>query len=104
MVDTLEYTVVGKAESPMYISYQRGSTTIGNGNIEAFMYIYQDDFATERYTEMYVKTAFSDGDGSAFDDEYEKDIESFTTVLENTADLRCEAFDKDVIRQSKAGT
>ena len=101
MVDTLEYTVVGKAESPMYISYQRGSTTIGNGNIEAFMYIYQDDFVTERYTEMYVKTAFSDGDGSAFDDEYEKDIESFTTVLENTADLRCEAFDKDVIGKAK---
>lgn len=42
----------------MYISYQRGSTTIGNGNIVAFMYIYQDDFVTERYTEMYVKTVF----------------------------------------------
>lgn len=101
MVDTLEYTVVGKVESPMYISYQRGSTTIGNGNIAAFMYIYQDDFVTERYTEMYVKTVFSDGDGSVFDDEYEKDIESFTTVLENTADLRCEAFDKDVIGKAK---
>lgn len=101
MVDTLEYTVVGKVESPMYISYQRGSTTIGNGNIVAFMYIYQDDFVTERYTEMYVKTVFSDGDGSVFDDEYEKDIESFTTVLENTADLRCEAFDKDVIGKAK---
>ena len=101
MVDTLEYTVVGKAESPMYISYQRGSTTIGNGNIAAFMYIYQDDFVTERYTEMYVKTAFSDGDGSVFDDEYEKNIENFTSTLENTADLRCEVFDKDVIGKAK---
>lgn len=30
-----------------------------------------------------------------------KDIGSFTTVLENTADLRCEAFDKDVIGKAK---
>lgn len=101
MVDTLEYTVVGKAESPMYISYQRGSTTIGNGNIAAFMYIYQDDFVTERYTEMYVKTSYSDGEGSVFDDEYSDNIESFTAALENTADLRCEVFNTDVIGKAK---
>ena len=101
IVDTLEYTVVGKAESPLYISYQRGATTVGNGNIAAFMYVYQDDFVSEKYTELYVKTAYSQGEGSAFDEEYDKNIESFSAVLENTADLRCEVFDKDVIGKAR---
>lgn len=28
---TLEYTVVGLVQSPLYIAYQRGTTTVGNG-------------------------------------------------------------------------
>lgn len=101
MVDTLEYTIVGKAESPMYISYQRGATTLGNGKVAAFMYIFQEDFIFERYTEMYVKTTCSQGETSAFDDEYEQNIINFSSALEDTADLRCEAFDTDVIGKAK---
>ena len=57
---TLEYTVVGLVQSPLYIAYQRGTTTVGNGKISDYFYICPEDFAFERYTELYVKTDISD--------------------------------------------
>jgi putative ABC transport system permease protein len=38
-ITSLEYTVVGTVESPLYISYQRGTTDIGNGKLSKYMYI-----------------------------------------------------------------
>lgn len=96
----LEYTVVGKVESPLYISYQRGKTTVGNGKIAEFMYILPEDFAFDRYTELYVKTDISEK-YSAFSDDYQDEIESFKTVLQNKADERAEVFRTDVIEKSK---
>ena len=41
------YTVVGVGTSPLYINYERGATTVGNGNIRAFLYIPRDGFSAE---------------------------------------------------------
>lgn len=75
------FTVSGMAESPLYISYQRGTTTIGDGRIDEYMYIPAEDFKTERYTEVYVKCDYSD-EVSAFSQEYEDKTEDFKKSLE----------------------
>lgn len=75
------FTVKGKAESPLYISYQRGKTTIGDGKIEEYMYIPAEDFKSARYTELYVKGGYSD-EVSAFSDDYEKDTDELKKKLE----------------------
>ncbi|MCD8025638.1 MAG: hypothetical protein LUF33_01535 [Clostridiales bacterium] len=95
-LDEFEYTIVGMVESPLYISYQRGSTTVGDGSITQFMYILPDNFCSQRYTELYVKTDISER-YSAFSDEYDEEIESMASTLESTADARCEVFNSDVI-------
>ena len=49
-----EYTIVGLFDTPMYISStQRGSTTIGDGSLDAFVYIPESNFTQEVYTEIY---------------------------------------------------
>lgn len=96
----LEYTVVGKVDSPLFISYQRGSTTVGNGKVTEFMYILPEDFAFEKYTELYVKTDISEK-YSAFSDDYQNEIDDFKTILQNKADVRAEVFKTDVIEKSK---
>ncbi len=96
----LEFTVVGKIESPLYISYQRGSTTVGDGSLSEYMYILSEDFSFERYTELYVKTDISEK-YSAFSDEYENEVESFSAILEKAADERCEVFNIDVIGKAE---
>ena len=99
-LDSLEYTVVGMVNSPLYISYQRGTTSIGNGKISEYMYIGSDSFKTERYTELYVKADFSEN-CSAFSDNYEENSENLAKTLETTANAQCEIFDKDVIQKAK---
>ena len=44
-VDT--YTVVGTCSSPVYISFSRGSTNIGSGEIDMFVYVTEDSFDQE---------------------------------------------------------
>ena len=99
-LDSFEYTVVGMVNSPLYISYQRGTTSIGNGKISEFMYVNQESFKTERYTELYVKADFSEN-CSALSDAYEDNSESLAKTLEATANAQCEVFDKDVIQKAK---
>lgn len=49
------YTVVGIAQSPLYIQFERGNTSLGTGRIDGFIYLLPDSFADEYYTEIYVK-------------------------------------------------
>lgn len=54
MLGTDAYTVVGKVRTPYYITLKRGSTSIGNGTIESFVMVPEDDFILEVYTDLYV--------------------------------------------------
>lgn len=50
------YTVVGLFNSPQYIDKSaRGNTTIGSGSIKSIMYIPQENFAFDYYTEVYIR-------------------------------------------------
>ncbi len=89
---TFEYTVVGVVKSPMYISVERGTTTVGNGKIDEFAYISEDDFNIERYTVVYTTLDTKGREVSPFSKKYDELVKTVTENLENTADLRAEAF------------
>ncbi len=55
------YTITGIVQSPDYIQFERGNTSLGNGKITGFFYLPVDGFATDYFTEILVK----------FDEEYE---------------------------------
>lgn len=46
------FTIVGIAESPLYISGERGNTSIGNGNINYYIYTKDDVINLDYYTEI----------------------------------------------------
>lgn len=58
--DTLEmfqnrtYTVVGLVQSPYYINFERGTTSIGDGRIAAFVYVPKESFDSEYLTEVFL--------------------------------------------------
>ena len=99
VLKTLKYKIVGIVGSPLYISYQRGTTTVGDGKINQYMYACPSDFSYERYTELYVKTTASNN--SAFSEEYKNEIEKFASVLKNSGKVRCQSFSKDVISKAE---
>lgn len=50
------FTAVGIVRSPYYINFERGTTSIGEGKITAFLYVPEEAFACDYLTEIYVKT------------------------------------------------
>lgn len=51
--DTL--TIVGTVESPLYITRDRGSGTLGTGKIDYYIYTNSTNFNLDVYTELYIK-------------------------------------------------
>ena len=83
--DTLsqsEYTVVGYIRSPQYISIERGSTSVGSGDVSFYMMVKPEVFKSERYTDAYVySTASADG-VSAYSAEYKDAVSDLEKRLE----------------------
>ena len=50
------FTAVGIVRSPYYFNFERGTTSIGEGKITAFLYVPEEAFACDYLTEIYVKT------------------------------------------------
>ncbi len=50
----MEYTIVGLVDSPLYIGIDRGSTGIGSGVVYSFLYLPEENFTGEVYTEIDV--------------------------------------------------
>lgn len=51
------FEIVGIVRSPLYVQFERGNTALGTGSIDAFVYIPKEAFASDTYTEVYVKFA-----------------------------------------------
>ena len=49
-----ELTIVGTVKSPMYISRDRGSTKLGSGSINYYMYIDYSNINTDIFTNVYI--------------------------------------------------
>ena len=48
------FTVVGVVSSPLYISLQRGNTTLGDGKLEYYLYLHPDAYVLEVFTDVYL--------------------------------------------------
>lgn len=49
-----EYTIVGIVQSPYYIQYERGNTSLGSGKISGFVYIPYEGYDVDYFTEIFV--------------------------------------------------
>ncbi len=84
ITDTLKtdtFTITGAVSSPNYIAFQRGSTTIGNGTVTAYIVVPADSFSLDVYTEIYAQV---DGakEMTAFTDEYDERIQQVMDAIE----------------------
>lgn len=85
-----EYTIVGIFDSPMYISMtQKGSTTIGDGALDAFLYIPESNFNQEIYTEIYISSDELT-EMQSYSDEYKQLRSDITDKLEQLGYSRSE--------------
>ena len=90
VTDTLktdELKVVGKGNSPYYISLSRGSTTIGTGTISGFVVVPEKTFDLDVYTEMYVQVAGAK-DLTAYTKAYKEKVKTVQKRIEAITEER----------------
>ena len=91
--DTLkntEYTVVGTCYNPNYLSYEKGSSSIGNGEVGNFMYVKDSNIKVDYFTEIDV-TVKGAKDINTYDDAYFDLVEPVVDKIETISDDRIDA-------------
>lgn len=87
------FTIVGIVEWPMYISFNRGNASIGDGAVNSFVLLPEEAYAYEAYTGVFL-TLDGAGELSPYSEEYDELIEQTTQRLESFSKeqvaVRCE--------------
>ena len=92
------YTIVGIATSPLHLELDRGSTTIGNGSISAFIYLPTESFVQDIYTEIGVLLS---EEYDVYSDAYDQAMKEMTNALEVAAQPLLERRFRDVLKEAQ---
>ncbi len=85
-----EVTIVGTVESPMYVSTDRGSTKLGSGMIDYYLYVPKDNINVDMYTNIYV-TVNEAKELNTTSDKYSETVDTVVDGLEEISEERQEA-------------
>lgn len=96
--DILE--VVGRGNSSAYVSFGRGSSSIGTGNIYAFVVVPEDTFDLDTFTEVYLKVEGAK-ELTEFTDSYDDKIAEVQTRVEDTADERSVIRKDEIVQDAE---
>ena len=101
ILDTLKtdsFKVVGRGNSPCYLSYGRGSSTVGDGNIQAFIVVPENTFDMEVFTEVCLQVegaksllAFTE----SYDDRIEEVLERVEVLTDERAVVRKDSLKEE---------
>lgn len=93
-----EFEIVGIAETPVYISNERGNTSIGNGTVSFYIFT-KDVINMDYYTSVYV-TAKGAKETVTNSDEYLSIINSVTSEIEAIKETRENARYKSLVDEA----
>ena len=100
-LENTAYTIVGEVNSPLYVGLDRGSSSLGSGSVDAFVYVPGENFTFDYYT-----CAYFTGQGLAaldsYGDEYEDKIDALVDSLDGLADERAQIRHDTLIGDAQA--
>lgn len=102
--DALEnemFTIVGTVKSPLYAGPDRGTSSLGTGSVDGYVYIPSENFTWDYYT-----IAFFTADGlldlNCYTDEYDDRIDALVDSMEPMADERAVLRKENVLNEAQA--
>jgi putative ABC transport system permease protein len=98
-----EYTVVGIVNNPFYFSWEREPTSVGNGRLDAVIYVNESCYALDVYTDLYITVRDADK-LTAFTPEYEARLEEMVGKLEALGEVRSGIRYTDILAEGRAET
>ena len=81
------FTVVGIGHSPLYLNYERGTTTLLSGSVSAYAYLHPDAFSMPAYTSLYCVVTDK---GRIYSDEYNNNISAHRDAMEACLNAMCD--------------
>ncbi len=84
-----EFEVTGIGTSPMYLSINRGSASVGNGQVTGFAVVLPEAFDMDVYTLMNIRLKGA-GELECYSDDYKDLVSNVQENLEDTAGVQCE--------------
>ena len=94
-----KFTIVGTANSPLYIGVDRGTSSLGTGQVSAFVLLPLEAFTLETYTDFYLQVEGAQ-DLNSYSDAYTRWIDDFSDSLEPFADQRARMRGDEVIGEA----
>lgn len=92
---TTEYKVVGIIRTPLYVSYERGNTTIGTGKLGTFIYIPSENFDIDYYSSISV-TLKNSSQYNPYSEEYTNFVAPYVDFINSFANERAMARAKSI--------
>ncbi len=89
------YTIVGVVNCPLYVSTDRGASSLGSGSVDAFVFVPGENFTYDYYTAAYFTgegLAALDSYSDEYDDRAEALIDSLDGLAEERAQLRYDSL------------
>ncbi|MDD3243965.1 MAG: ABC transporter permease [Eubacteriales bacterium] len=93
------YTVVGLAQSPMYVSLDRGNTNVGNGQLSGFVLLSESSFVMPVYTDLFITLDYDAQ--TVTDADYDTLISAKSDELESVMTTSVTARYHDLLDEAK---
>ena len=93
-----EYTIVGTVQTPAYLNFERGNTSLGNGQVSGFIYFMPEAFDLEYYTEIFVTF---DQDYEIYSSDYEAYIDEKNGLMEDICEERTDLRFQEILEETK---
>ena len=81
------FTIVGTADTPLYVGVERGSSTLGTGKVSAYVLLPEEAFTMDYYTDAYLVMEGT-AELETYSDAYEDLMEEYTAQLEKLGEVR----------------
>ena len=94
-----EFTIVGTANSPLYLSTDRGTSSLGTGRVNGFVLLLPGAFDMETYTDAYLTVSWAK-DLYCYDDAYGDRMDALVEALEPLGDERAALRYDEVIGEA----
>ena len=95
-----KYKIVGSGNSPLYISFSRGNTNLGSGEVDGFVYVNRESFEQDSYTQAYIQVEGA-REMTSFTDEYNHWVEKVKDEVEGIEEERCQLRYEEVREEAQ---
>ena len=98
-LENTEYKIVGKVQTPYYLSNEKGTSNIGNGKVSSYIAIPINNFKIPAYTEVYL-TLNDAKSYNSYSDEYFDIVENVQLDLEALGNERASLRYDEILNEA----